>query len=580
MHPKILVAIVFCCFSYFLKAQASFNVAEHIRDNKTSNLVECQGNLYFTHYSKGDSPGDQLKFCSYDKNGVLRFKVGMAFDEVFDDRTKVIVTNDNKLVVVGWSSNCHVFSPVGYFYKFDTNGVVLASNTFQNNLGYDAKFFDVCQLVNSYYIVSPSSLIRLTSSGNVINYVSLPTNTIVSIDTTLLGKLVINTQNFESKIYDLSLNSLQSYTSTSIYYKYLVKNGFYYGLSNSGTIEKLNPTFQPTQTSFLSQQYSVGNRIKDFILLSDTIYAIGNNVSAGSFYLKLDTNLQAVLLLTNSTKNLTPAGISKINNYCYTLNNNIGNSTNPTNFYSLCGFKNDTIYNFSSSVALTGLVLDTYTIYPSTGFIGPQAGIDFRLKVTVMNTGTTVLNSFKLNTRLTDGLGNCNKVKYYEYFSGLNLSPNASITLTSSIITTLMNGAPNTSSLVSLYQCFYTTIPNNKNDYNVSDDAMCLSITGTNPFFVGISELYDQEIFLKIYPNPAENLLNISFDSNYEFNGIAIHNNLGQLVKKQTIQGVANENTIQIKIDDLPNGIYSLRLLNSARSKNNVNVCKRFVIAR
>jgi hypothetical protein len=62
------------------------------------------------------------------------------------------------------------------------------------------------------------------------------------------------------------------------------------------------------------------------------------------------------------------------------------------------------------------------------------------------------------------------------------------------------------------------------------------------------------------------------------FSKIEIVNNLGQIIKLEEI--VFKNKNANIKTDDLDNGVYLLRLLDSARSDNPVCASKRFVIAR
>jgi hypothetical protein len=61
--------------------------------------------------------------------------------------------------------------------------------------------------------------------------------------------------------------------------------------------------------------------------------------------------------------------------------------------------------------------------------------------------------------------------------------------------------------------------------------------------------------FWKVFPNPAENVVNLSFEGNKEPAATRIHliDAVGRLVKEQTVNG---ESTIQINISDLPAGAY------------------------
>ena len=86
---------------------------------------------------------------------------------------------------------------------------------------------------------------------------------------------------------------------------------------------------------------------------------------------------------------------------------------------------------------------------------------------------------------------------------------------------------------------------------------------------------------IKIYPNPANEILNIEFVT---LSGVeasttndSILNSLGQVIKEEEIN-FKNKNA-SIKTDDLANGVYHLAL-RQAQGDNTVGASKRFVISR
>ena len=84
-------------------------------------------------------------------------------------------------------------------------------------------------------------------------------------------------------------------------------------------------------------------------------------------------------------------------------------------------------------------------------------------------------------------------------------------------------------------------------------------------------------MFLRRITNSAErDDLQIQFGSNFEnnFSSISIYNKLGEMLKEEEL--LFKNNTASIKTDELPNGVYFLRLRNSQNEELN----KRFVIAR
>ena len=88
----------------------------------------------------------------------------------------------------------------------------------------------------------------------------------------------------------------------------------------------------------------------------------------------------------------------------------------------------------------------------------------------------------------------------------------------------------------------------------------------------GVSENYNSNNSISIFPNPASDKLNIQFTSDEkEFAKAKIVNSVGQVVKEVEL----NNNT-QINIEDLPSGIYFLNIKNGSSQDFN----KRFIVAK
>jgi hypothetical protein len=87
---------------------------------------------------------------------------------------------------------------------------------------------------------------------------------------------------------------------------------------------------------------------------------------------------------------------------------------------------------------------------------------------------------------------------------------------------------------------------------------------------VGLSETEYIKNSISVFPNPASDFLNISFNlkENELFSRISIFNNLGQLIREEDLKN----NSINIK--DLPNGVYILNFYSDKLG----SVIKRFVI--
>jgi hypothetical protein len=96
---------------------------------------------------------------------------------------------------------------------------------------------------------------------------------------------------------------------------------------------------------------------------------------------------------------------------------------------------------------------------------------------------------------------------------------------------------------------------------------------------VGLSELEFMSNNISIYPNPANDILNVNlnFDIDNTFSKIKIVNNLGQIIREEEIN--FKNKTATIKTDDLENGVYVLVLYSSLGDKRGA-FSKRFVITR
>jgi len=74
-----------------------------------------------------------------------------------------------------------------------------------------------------------------------------------------------------------------------------------------------------------------------------------------------------------------------------------------------------------------------------------------------------------------------------------------------------------------------------------------------------IEEHLDIAVNVKVYPNPASDVVNVSFDEPVEGEiGITILDSQGKLVKKDMIEATMTEK--QINLQEIPAGVYYLRL--------------------
>jgi hypothetical protein len=107
--------------------------------------------------------------------------------------------------------------------------------------------------------------------------------------------------------------------------------------------------------------------------------------------------------------------------------------------------------------------------------------------------------------------------------------------------------------------------------YTYSDANNCSNSSSTNITVnacIGIEENTAENEIL-VFPNPANEVLNISFTANTDALQFALYNNIGQLMfSEKSAQAVqVNENTLQLNLRDLSNGIYFLNVKENAKVK-------------
>ncbi|MDX2174339.1 MAG: T9SS type A sorting domain-containing protein [Bacteroidota bacterium] len=243
-----------------------------------------------------------------------------------------------------------------------------------------------------------------------------------------------------------------------------------------------------------------------------------------------------------------------------TLSNNVVYKYYPTT-NSL-----DTIYNFNANIG------DKWSLSPKTQTTCAKS------RVTVIDTGHKFIQGVYLKWQ---------KVIINGYFmTGYTLTP-----LTDTIIERL--GSLKYSLLFTYNLCPWATDGPGPESLRCYSDNQIINYTQTTltcnyyALPTGINDLKTTDIGLKIYPNPANDLLNVTPIGVEASNSkIKIYNSLGQLIREEEI--TFKENRAVINTKDLANGVYVLTLFTSAslstsfsaQSDGGQSISKRFVVAR
>ena len=136
---------------------------------------------------------------------------------------------------------------------------------------------------------------------------------------------------------------------------------------------------------------------------------------------------------------------------------------------------------------------------------------------------------------------------------------------------------PNTTSVIATAAGITLTVSTITSTYMVKQDICGVIKYDTVVVYasgVGLNEAEYIKNSINVYPNPANDVLNVSFNSDLakQFTTIIIYNNLGQVIREEEI----NSKEISIDTKDFMAGVYFFNLISHTLG----TVSKRLVIAR
>ena len=167
--------------------------------------------------------------------------------------------------------------------------------------------------------------------------------------------------------------------------------------------------------------------------------------------------------------------------------------------------------------------------------------------------GCTDESSCNFNAEATDDDGSCYQVNVTLSYNYDNLSLTALSDIFGPATFTWMFGATQltelTDSLTAAENGLYTVI--------VTDSEGCEGSDTLSVYNVGVTELV--ELPMQLYPNPANEYLNVDIQVTEGFVELEILNSIGAVVLVKNVNGEELTNTIQITLDEIPEGLYFLK---------------------
>ena len=543
--------ILFFTFSLELCSQTDFNKAYH-DINEVSNpfIVEIFGDTYFTTSNIGAEQVGKTALYKHSGNGNLKFKSGIPL--LYYTAKHAYKTNDNKLLVIGVNSFCDVLGPmqVNFISKIDTNGTPIFFTTYTLTVSDHYKT-SLQYSDSSYYSFTDSVLFKNSKTGLFVSKTNTGLNSISS--SLLLGNNSILLSAKQGTLNSLVTISASGSTLSAKPFPVLLKKLSFYndqkiiGLGTDGKLYKISPSFDLISSS----TFSNNTFINGFETRNDSIYTISSTNSFISNFSVTDTSFNSILLTSTLTHSLIQTAICLNGNKVSILaesKSKISPSWPGDHYFvSFSQIDKTGSNNFTHDVAIKSITADTlYAVCTGSIYCGSR----LKAKVKIKNTGSTMINSFKLNCFIGPRV-DCGAYYYQEKFSQLSLAPGDSITVTTNTLIS-RNIWPLTVPISTVQYCFYTTAPNDETDKTVEDNELCK--TFSVDVTTSLKEVSPTENHLTVFPNPFENT--ISINSETEMRKIEVFNSLGILIDTHII----NSKTFSYTEPKLITGFYFIKI--------------------
>lgn len=231
------------------------------------------------------------------------------------------------------------------------------------------------------------------------------------------------------------------------------------------------------------------------------------------------------------------------------------NAQTATNFTSNdCAGNPHTLFNDLDN----GKVVVLSWVMPCVNCIGPCLAA----QTEIQNFSSS--NPGKILYYIADDFGTTNCTTLDTWCSTNGITPNA--VFKNSVINMTDYGTTGMPKTIIIAGSNHSVFFNENNGVTVSN--FHSSMINALAAAVGIKEQTKDLLKTSVAPNPANTSFNVTFQLNENKDvTIDIYNALGQKVRTQNTKGVAGENTLSIKTEDLSNGAYFLKINNSASTK-------------
>jgi len=546
------------------------HVAHHTGIDRINNLVSFGSRHFYVEQVSSSGYPDSTNIVCVNNQGKTLFKNYFGLGH-YVAPIAFFKTLDKQLLFVGHVIGCDI--DLGYkIMKIDSSGnkvFEIADSVFTNHMpGY----INTCVQTpdSSFHLTCDSFIVQLSKTGNFISKIKSGLLECYALAIGNDGSYYVcgYDPGANARMLKLSPQGAILQSGVSLPYESLQfnsSNSHLYGFTlygnSGGKIDVLDLNLLKIKSTEVSLNSNTS--VTAFTFNHDTIFFAGNLASNKLLvHGRLNLNLDLLYFSQTAYKNVHPSGMSVDNQQQITV---IANGLSSVNGFIYPNYYPDiysSFYRFptnGSFITESDIGVSSFSLVSASRPF-PDGTSVVNLKVKVKNFGTDTIRSFCLNSQASRQ-PICGHLLFHKLYR-IKIPPKDSIVVeTGNSYSYLFGSLANDS--VHLFAkdiCLFTTVPNDKSDKVIDNDAACSRVSFSDTAVSRQSTEGLPENYFAIWPNPFGEDLNITSGS--PVIKVLLINPLGQVIRELLV----NENSFKLTGWKISKGVYFLQIVTNNRT--------------
>ena len=515
--------------------------------------------------SSGVTDSFQAKLIKIDSlgNHLWTFSEFPEYYGGFERIQDIKVIDTETIYVLTSYSGCD-YGGTSSLHKMNADGELMWSTPEYYIYGTNLPSIDIMEETNNILIASDNEYYIISPGGEWVQQGDLEMNARDILPLSISRFIIAGTQGFQY----IDLSALQNtvvYEAEKSFKKIVSSNlNDIYLLHDEGIL-RIDENFQTVD----STNFEIDESYDGMDIINDTLFLFGRKDSNALIkVLDSDLNLLTEHIITGDL--LYPKDLKIKDNHLFMTayqvdglyqNYYFSYSSIPIGSCSLWTKAtpiNDIINLNRPDIGVSGIVTD-FIVFDSTACFQNTPSLSNcsfqNTQIKIKNYGTTPIENLNINSRF----GYCAYIctiysSYFNAYDSINLAPNEELIID---IDDLDFSGLILKSDSSYNFCFWTSMPNNKMDNDLSNNQFCLTVENIT-ILVGIDDL-PSEKNITLYPNPTKNTLYLETD--IQKGQLQVFDISGKLLLEKEV----NNEKQAIDISALLTGIYIVKVIGQER---------------